>query len=193
TQAATFAINDGTNNRGIRTFEANTTYFDPFMVEANFQYTTTGNITFELYGASAANAITVDNALGATGGGGVRFYIYKYPNANDTLYRAESQAFAWSGYHDQDFTFVRSTTGSYGAFVADATCTFTERTNLNAGTVTSQLSGSDKLPGIVITLPSAGMYEVCAIPNFEQGANAADCGIRIVESSTVITRVFKKL
>lgn len=192
-QAVTFGINDGTNTKGVRTFDANTSTYVPFMVEANFQYTTSGNKTFELYGASAANAITIDNSLGATGGGGVQFYIYKFPSSTETILRPESQAFAWSGYHDQDCNFVRTTTGSFGAFPADSTCTFTERTNLNAGTVTSELSGSDKLPGIVITLPSAGMYEVCASPNFEQGQNAGDTGIRMVKGATVISRVFKKL
>ncbi len=74
---------------------------------------------------------------------------------------SSSLAGSWSGYHDTTCFFARTNT-AFGDFAADATCAFTERLNKNMGSVTSKLSGSDKLPGLVFTPTQTGAYELCA-------------------------------
>lgn len=69
---------------------------------------------------------------------------------------------SWSGYHDNNCVWARTST-SLGGPSADSSCTFTQVTNQNFGTVASELSGSDKLPGITFTPKKAGRYFMCAI------------------------------
>lgn len=70
---------------------------------------------------------------------------------------------SWTGYHSNDCSWTRSN-AAYGDPTADATCTFTERKNINFGTVSSALSGSDKLPGIVFTPKAINKtYQITAI------------------------------
>lgn len=76
-------------------------------------------------------------------------------------FRSDTLANSWSGYHDDDCTWARTST-TVADPTADATCTFTQLTNVNFGTVTSALSGSDKLPGVVFTPKRAGRYYLCA-------------------------------
>ena len=88
-----------------------------------------------------------------------------------TSLKPDQIANSWSGYHANDCSFVLSGT-SYSDFTADSTCTFTERTNLNFGTVTSALDGSsNKLPGLVFTPKRAGRYYICVNPSVSSASN----------------------
>lgn len=129
-----------------------------------FNYTAAGNRTFETKGAVGSGTLTLDNGTGGgiSGSRQSRWLIYRYPNAADTLFRPDQTANAWSGFHDGTCSWARAST-SLGDPTADTTCVFTENTNNNFGTVTSYLSGSDKLPGIVFTPSRAGTYYVCGI------------------------------
>jgi hypothetical protein len=87
--------------------------------------------------------------------------VYRFPTSSETAARVDSLPASWNGYHGSNCTYSRSGT-SLGDFPADATCDFIEQQNVNFGTVTSQLSGSDKLPGIVFTPRRAGRFLVIA-------------------------------
>ena len=73
---------------------------------------------------------------------------------------------SWSGYHANDCQWTTTST-SFVTPSADATCTFTESTNVNFGTVAS--SGA-KTPGVVFTPQSVGKYYICA--TVDGGANS---------------------
>lgn len=96
------------------------------------------------------------------------------------------EAQLWSGYHSNaDCAFSRTNT-AYGDFAADSTCTFTEIKNVNFGTVTSALSGSDKLPGIVFTPAQAGTYYVCYSGAIAGGTANARVFLALLDSSGVV-------
>lgn len=78
-----------------------------------------------------------------------------------TAYRPDAVANSWSGYHDNTCSWARTNT-AFGDPTADATCSFSEITNQNFGTVASYTSGGNNLPGIVFTPKRAGKYFVCA-------------------------------
>lgn len=156
-QVSALAISDGTTTSGQsganRDLNAN-----QFHVVGYFHYTDSGNRSFELYAASVANAFNI--AL-TTSTDKLQFYIKRFPNATQLAVTPDQSANSWSGYHSGDCGWARTNT-AYGDPAADATCTFTERTNTNFGTVTSALSGSDKLPGLVFTPKKVQKYEICA-------------------------------
>lgn len=77
-------------------------------------------------------------------------------------FKPDTLANSWSGYHDSTCSGWTRTNTALGDVAADASCGFTELTNNNFGTVTSYVSGSDKLPGFIFTPKSAGRYYVCA-------------------------------
>lgn len=92
----------------------------------------------------------------------------------------------WTGYHDSDCNFTRAT-ASFGDFSADATCTFTERLNRNMGSVTSYLSGSDPLPGVVFYPAEVGsIYRICA-EFYGYNASAPTVHFRIQDVAGAIT------
>lgn len=105
-------------------------------------------------------------------------------DAPASAYKIDTVANSWSGYHDSTCFWTR-TNVAYGDPAADTTCTFTEVTNNNFGTVTSYLSGSDKLPGIVFTPKAAGRYYVKA--SFTNGNSGAGYDkAQLMDGSTAI-------
>jgi hypothetical protein len=93
---------------------------------------------------------------------------------------ATPTVYAWSGYHSTDCNFT-NTAAAFQDPTADSTCTFVEQTNTNFGTVTSWLSGSDKLPGIVFTPAQTGPYMVCWESTFAGATNNATCDARLID------------
>lgn len=112
--------------------------------------------------------------------------VYFFPNSSQQAYNFDTSGMAWSGYHDSNCSWAR-TSNAYGDSTADSTCTFTERTNRNFGTVTSYLSGSDKLPGIVFTPKRAGRYFVCAQAKGFNNTSGGNEQIRLWDGTTVIS------
>lgn len=101
-----------------------------------------------------------------------------------TAIKPDMTAGSWSGYHDNTCSWAVTNT-SYAAFAADATCVFTERTNQNFGTVTSALSGSDKLPGITFTPKRAGRYFICANTAVRGTSNVPEA-LQLTDGTTVV-------
>jgi hypothetical protein len=92
---------------------------------------------------------------------------------------------SWSGYHNASDCSMARTNTAYGDQTADASCTFTERTNKNMGTVASALSGSDKLPGVTFTPGRVGVYEICAgVMYYGPASSVATNGIQMIDGSS---------
>lgn len=159
-QLAAIAINDGTNTFGQTAASNLTTASSHFSVKAFFTYTTTANHTFELYASSAANAFNIDLTASNQR---LFFYIKKFPNQQETTYSADKLANSWSGYHDGNCTWT-TTSNTLTDPGIDASCTFTETTNANFGTVITYSSGGigNTLPGIVFTPTRTGRYFIIA-------------------------------
>lgn len=172
------AINDGTNTRGRVCSNADS----GFNVEAVFEFTSSGNRTFALYSSSASGSVSLVNAANNQA---TWFHVYRYPLSSEQSYTADKLANAWSGYHDDDCSWARTST-TVADPTADAACTFAELTNNSFGTVTSAVSGSDKLPGIVFTPSRAGRYFVCASFSSSGGALGARVDHQIVDGSSNI-------
>jgi hypothetical protein len=77
---------------------------------------------------------------------------------------------SWFGNHGSDSSWARTNT-ALGDPTADSTSTFTTTFSRNFGTVTSALSGSDKLPGIVFNPPYLGGYEISARFTLAESSN----------------------
>lgn len=182
TDIQTYAINDGTTTSGMISTSANSTRSGVTLI-GNFQYTTAGNKTFEIYGASTAGNVIIDAS--STTLKVVEFSIYRFPTSTEQAYRPDQAPASWSGYHDNTCSFAR-TNAAYGEPAADATCAFTERTNRNFGTVAAYLSGSDDLPGFTFTPPKIGVYGVCAYPKVYHGSASQLSGIKLYDGTTTI-------
>lgn len=130
--------------------------------------TSTAAYSIRLRGATAASTATID--LTTLYESNLEFQVFKYPSLNETSFRPDDIAQSWSGYHDADCLWTTSST-SVITPSADASCTFTERSNQNFGTVAS--TGS-KTPGITFTPSKTGKYFVCARASMaNDGANEA--------------------
>jgi hypothetical protein len=159
-----YRVSDGTTN-SMSTFErrdnAGTSGINAVNVTGYFTYSVSGDRTFKMQclGDGAANCFLAMNNVARPAN--LLFFIERFPTSSETAARVDSLPASWNGYHGSNCTYSRSGT-SLGDFPADATCDFIEQQNVNFGTVTSQLSGSDKLPGIVFTPRRAGRFLVIA-------------------------------
>jgi hypothetical protein len=155
-----FAINDGTTTSpGVESNNVSNT--TQFVATGNFSYTTSGNRTFSVYG-STGSAGTLTLAANVTNLRNLTFEIYYFPSSSQTTMNASQVGASWSGTHGTDCNFTVNNTGSYADPGTDSTCTFTELSNHNFGTVTSYTSGGNKLPGIVFTPAGLHTYWACA-------------------------------
>jgi hypothetical protein len=155
-------ISDGTTNDGnywAQQSNAGTPERPGFTVSGRFTYSNSGARTFMLYGARSSGTQNLYNNQG--GQNETQFKVYRFPSLIEQAVKPDQYPASWTGYHDGTCSWAR-TNNAYADPAADSTCVFAERTNRNFGTVTSYLSGSDKLPGIVFTPPRIGRYHVCA-------------------------------
>lgn len=177
-----FAISDATNTRGT-TCSTGASGGETSMihVEAWYTYTSSGNVSFSLFGSTSAGTLTLNNTN--TGTRNLYFSIVQYPSSSEQAYRADVAPASWAGYHDSTCSWAR-TNVAYGDPTADTTCVFTERYNRNFGTVTSALSGSDFLPGIVFTPKRLGRYLIFATVNAVKcGSSGATQGIQMIDTA----------
>lgn len=129
-------------------------------IQGEYVYASSGDREFSIGGivgtVSSSLRIGVQTSRNA-----LVISVYYYPSSTQVAQTPETTATSWSGYHGLDCSWSRTNTLA-GSFTADSTCTFADRTNNNFGSVTSSLSGSDKLPGIVFTPKQIGQYYICA-------------------------------
>lgn len=175
------AVSDGTttSGRACARPETGATTFPSLKATGYFEYSSAGNRTFSVYGASASGAVdlyaSASNQI-------VQFTIYRFPNTSETAYRADLVSSSWAGFHDTNCVWSRTNT-AYGDFTADATCTLTERTNVNFGTVSA--SGS-VLPAITFTPKKAGTYFVCARASAQSSANSSYASLQLTDGTNQI-------
>lgn len=176
-----YAIYDGTDTRGEQGGASSlTTMTGPFSIVGTFTYSSAGNRTFAVHGRASANTVNIDPRSHR-----VHFSIYRFPSSSEQAYRPDVAAQSWSGYHANDCSWARTNT-AYGDPTADATCTFTERTNSNFGTVTTY-TVTNAMPGIVFTPKKAGRYFVCALPQLGGGSvGGATYAARLWDGTTTI-------
>lgn len=97
--------------------------------------------------------------------------------------------YSWSGYHNgvsaNTCTWARANT-AMGDPAVDPTCDLTPVDNTNFGTVTSYLSGSDKLPGITFSPPVAGLYFIRAGVNTVTDGSSITIEVQMWDGTTVI-------
>ena len=151
-------------------------------VMGTLEYTTTqSDITIQIQGkGSGSNATEIINTAQP-----LVINVFRYPTSTDTVFRPDQVANSWSGYHDSTCSWsVASATVQDPS--ADSTCGFSERVNNNFGTVTSRLSGSDKLPGIVFTPSRPGTYYVCATIGAYNSSSSAEFKARFWDGTTAI-------
>jgi hypothetical protein len=165
--------------------------------------------TANTYQAGQCGRITINAPLGATnvgirhnmaGGTGILLYnsgsnesfgisVKKFPLSNRLATTPDMTPGSWSGYHGNSTPVNCNWNTTSTSFVnpgADADCNLTERTNSNFGTVTSYVSGSDELPGIVFTPKRTGRYYVCAITQTANSAATGTTTVRLTDGTTVV-------
>jgi hypothetical protein len=154
-------------------------------VKQTIEYTTPqSNITISLRGKTDPTGTT---RVYGSGTEKRTIRVYYFPSSSQQVLNAQTTANSWSGYHDSTCSFAR-TNAALGDPTADATCGFAERSNSNFGTVTSYLSGSDKLPGIVFTPTKTQKYYVCATPILSSAISGTNVNLQLIDgSSTVIS------
>ena len=151
------------------------------LIEPSVTYVTlgSGSAGNNSFGKLNASAVAASNEL-------VGFFasIPLSGTGVGTTVQIPSGPASWSGYHSTDCSWT-SSSASFADPSADASCTFTERTNRNFGTVTS--AGS-KTPGIVFTPPATGRYYICAIAQASNGTASNYSAYSMTDGTTEITQ-----
>lgn len=169
------SINDGTTSSGRISQNASS---GNFSLSGIFNYTTSGNRSFEIYAANNTGTVSVDAS------GGLRrlyFQIFRYPSSTEVGFKPDQTPASWSGYLAGAGGGWSTTSASYAdPSVATTSTTLTELQNRNFGTVTAE---STKLPGITFTPPRLGMYKICANVTGINNTDQAITYARLVDGS----------
>lgn len=154
-------------------------------ISYDFTYTTTANISYEIYTASTANNSNLENNAGPPAEA-VKFNIYRYPSVSEQAFRPDQGPSRWSGYNVAASCSWAVTNTSYTDFTADADCNLVERTNVNFGTVTNVGGGAAETPGIVFTPTRVGGYYVCALVRGEGATTGQQYSYKLWDGTTTI-------
>jgi hypothetical protein len=172
-----WAISDGTTTGKENCFSGVT---DGNMdVSNDFVYTNAGNRSFEVYGSASTGTMSL---IVSAANRNLRMSVFRYPVEQEKAYTPDKLANSWSGFHADDCSWGRTNT-AYGDPTADASCTLTELTNTNFGTVSDNASD---LPGITFTPSRAGLYRVYAKVSFSSSTSAHN-GFLLTDGSTSIS------
>lgn len=154
-------------------------------MNAFFSYSTAQtNIEFRVRSSSTSNSNDPYILNGDTNHN-FAIVVYRFPTSSQTAYTADQGPASWSGYHGTTCSGWTRTNTAFGDTATDASCTFTERTNRNFGTVITE-AGS--LPGITFTPKRAGRYEVCAHTRLSNAtAGWIETAAQLTDGSTVYT------
>jgi hypothetical protein len=87
--------------------------------------------------------------------------VKKFPLSSQMAVTSDTSPQSWSGSHGNDCGWTSTSTSFADPASGDASCTFTEISNQNFGTVSSTTIGGNKGPGITFTPKQAGRYRVC--------------------------------
>lgn len=194
---ATLAINDGTTTSNpvsaYTGVSGGTGESQAFSVVGHFAYTSTANRTFELYGATPSNALTITNTTSLRQ---MNFMIKRFPTATETAIRVDTL-----GWHvDANISGTNPSLGgsSISTYTDIESATLTLVNNAGSGILTAQVpcsgtnpptgttcaAGSESL-GVSFTVPNAGDVLACASFAVEVTTGAAgsiDGAFELVET-----------
>lgn len=177
-----YQFSDGTNTaREITSISAGTTNTGSGSSNQSISYTSPqSNITlvFRMKTDSGGTA----SVYGTTTIPGT-IKLWYFPNTAQQSYQTGQLPASWSGYHGTDCAWNRAST-TYANYSEDNTCTFTERTNRNFGTVTSDIVSTGRIPRIMFTPNRAGMYQVCASFAASSATTSNATGYQMVDASS---------
>jgi len=145
----------------------------------------TNNQVFLGYRASANASIEKPNGNNVVSSGHGVSFNFDIPITgwgSELAVRPDLLANSWSGYHDTDCSWT-TTSSTYADPANDASCTFTQKTNSNFGTVTTAGASTT---GIVWTPKKTGNYYVCTDTTFRNTVSTATLGAQLTDGSTVI-------
>ncbi len=180
-----YQISDGSTVSGSQALKEGTAGEQPpLTVIGMFSYTVAqSSVTFKIQCLASSGSCDIENNSNTAEQ--LTFRVYRFPGSSELALRPDQTPASWSGYHDNTCSWARTNTG-FGDPTADSTCVFTERTNRNFGTVTSYLSSSDKLPGIVLTPPRTGLYHVCAQGAMSNGASFPSANLQLIDGGSTV-------
>lgn len=185
TGTLTVALNDGTTTTGNSSVRVDGTgggNNPRVTITGVFSYTSAGNRTFSLFGAaSGSNTIFAENQNATINR--INFRLLRFPSTSEIAVRPELLANSWSGKHGADCSLASGTGSSITDWGGDATCTFTELTNNNFGTVTSFTNGGNNSAGIVFTPKKVQRYKVCSDFVLSQGGATANQVYQLADGS----------
>lgn len=95
--AAALAINDGTTTCEANYAQSIATNYAETTVSCTFSYTSAGNRSFQLYGASNAGTLTIDNSI-TTPRISLRFMLERYPLSSQQVYTTDQSDYGWTAY-----------------------------------------------------------------------------------------------
>lgn len=180
------SIFDGTSSCEPSNGSSTASTTGPHTFSCIFTYTNSGNRAFEFYVATASGAFELDNSQSSAPRSSLKFMLERWPLSTEQAFRYDTTAQSWSGLHDGTCSFARTNT-AFGDPAADATCGFTELKNTNFGTVTSALSGSDKLPGLIFMPTALKTFRICATAHYVMGTSGSQISAQFVDDlGTVI-------
>jgi hypothetical protein len=92
---AAAAISDGTTQSGQSGINIHTSVIAPFHIMGTFNYTTSGNRSFELFVSSSSNAVNINLTASDQR---LNFYIYRYPLTSQQAYTTDQSDYGWTAY-----------------------------------------------------------------------------------------------
>lgn len=108
--------------------------------------------------------------------------------AASTVVMPNAQGLSWSGTHSNDCSWTTTSTSLAAIGTGDASCTFTQLSNRNFGTVASATASSNNIPGIVFTPVVSGKYFVCATAHaYNASAVGNFVGLAIHDGTSIIS------
>lgn len=164
-----------------------TTSRGPFVIVADT--TTTDSVSIsQVVDTDDGGYFSPQTGTGVGGNATVMSFNFSVPisgSNTQTAYRPDQVSNSWSGYHDSTCSWTRANT-SFGDPATDATCVLTEIYNRNFGTVSSNTSGGNTLPGIIFTPKRAGRYKVCADITAEINSAGSAARFRLIDEATTL-------
>src|SRR3990167_5970845 len=190
-----YIISDGTTTSGLGVGAVATTGAQVTLI-GHFNYSSTANRTFEIYGSAVSGTVTIPNDN--TGNDRITFALYKFPSVQETAYKPEElnwlvDASISGGHFDLGASDITSPTGMTHASMTLSNNTSSTITAQIPCSTTTESSGTtctaaNESNGISFVLPRAGKIRVCTSIHHstDAGDSAAtgyiEAGFRIVQT-----------
>lgn len=160
-------FNDGTNSFGVigagdrSTSNAGATNYALMgqLVYSTTQSNVTVQIQYNLNRSDSTSNCTIDARSTLPPTPAMEIDVVYIPSSNRAAGSVSTVAASWSGYHSDLCGWTRTNTALGDTSSGGGSCTLTQVTNRNFGTVVTEATG---LPGITFTPPSVGEYLVTA-------------------------------